>query len=727
MTLDPRFVLLAPIQEQLIDKTTGLAMAGGIVSFFEDSNRTVPKNVYTLAGTYPSYTYVSLGSVLTLSSIGTYVDGSGNNIIPYLFPYEGSPSSSTGAIDLYYITVTNSALVPQFTVAAWPNIAANNNIATNFADTENELSNPQFVVVDFPNSNPYTISTTLASATFPIAPGWDLILTGTGTYGCTIKQTAVTTTQLSNPPFCLEFTAWSGSVTSAILRQTISQSSRLFANGFISSIFYVASTDSIQHNYSMNYVPSNVLTTPTLLASGSSTSPVFNPINNTVKITSINPDNAPTGSIDIQVVLPIGGLFQITSLQIAGVQNLNSSTEFIELTAARQIDQLYHYYNLPLQFKPIPSYLVGWDFPLNPNQVNLVTPQNLGVNTGYYTWDQTLLYQSVTSGINTSRDSVTGSIVLTASATTQMAAIQYLLDGQCQDILFNAARNNLSVNINVASTVAQVMTVSLWWNATPIGASGSTTLITTIDANGKPATLAAGWNEIKCIYGNATFTTVAGANTYTTFSFPGFQDTAAYLTGKSFAIVVGTSSVTSGNVVKIQSCSLVPGNIPTPPAPQSIDEVLRECRYYYEKSMQPSQAGSVAANLVYLMASLSKPASNIAEVYASPCYVPYATPKRVSPSVVLYGVGGTAAAVTPYISYANGANVFTESLSADINAGTYWRAIGSGSSVDGVNGFSLYPLSITPIASTNASSGTNTYASGAISFSFIADARIGVV
>ena len=34
----------------------------------------------------------------------------------------------------------------------------------------------------------------------------------------------------------------------------------------------------------------------------------------------------------------------------------------------RQNDYLFHYYNPLLQYKPIESFLIGWDFPVNPAQ-----------------------------------------------------------------------------------------------------------------------------------------------------------------------------------------------------------------------------------------------------------------------------------------------------------------------------------------------------------------------
>ena len=124
--LDPRFFLCFPLQEYFVDKDSGLPLSGGIVTFYDQNSQSVLKPVYTLSGNGPFSTasYIQLPNPLILSSVGTFIDNNGNDIIPYLFPYDGTPASSTGTVDLYYITVYNSAGVLQFTRQAWPNLTS---------------------------------------------------------------------------------------------------------------------------------------------------------------------------------------------------------------------------------------------------------------------------------------------------------------------------------------------------------------------------------------------------------------------------------------------------------------------------------------------------------------------------------------------------------------------------------------------------------------------------
>lgn len=125
--LDPRFVLLNPIQEMITDKDTGMPLSGGIVTFYEQNSQTVLKPVYTLSGNGPfsDASYIELPNPMILSAIGTFVDDNGNDIVPYLFPYDGTPTTTTNTVDLYYITVYSAAGVFQFARQGWPNITGN--------------------------------------------------------------------------------------------------------------------------------------------------------------------------------------------------------------------------------------------------------------------------------------------------------------------------------------------------------------------------------------------------------------------------------------------------------------------------------------------------------------------------------------------------------------------------------------------------------------------------
>ncbi len=167
MSLDPRFVTGEPLQDYFVDKDTGEALAGGVVTFYEDENRTVLKPVYQLSGSppYDSASYVELNNPITLTSVGTFADNNGDDIIPYYFPYDGTPDDSNGDIELYYITVYSSGGVLQFTREAWPNISDSNPGSPN--DIINYVANGQFLLH---NDNPIT-STSGLDTIYQVAPG----------------------------------------------------------------------------------------------------------------------------------------------------------------------------------------------------------------------------------------------------------------------------------------------------------------------------------------------------------------------------------------------------------------------------------------------------------------------------------------------------------------------------------------------------------------------------
>lgn len=163
MPLDPRFVIAPSLEEYFVDKDTGLPLAGGFVYFWEDNSRTVPKSVYTISGSPPNYTYVELPNPSVLSAVGTFQDFSGNNILPYYFPFDGTPNNTTNTVDLYFIQVYSSGLVFQFSREGWPNVAATGEAAQ---EQENLISNGQFLAHNnTPNSGLITQATT------PVAPG----------------------------------------------------------------------------------------------------------------------------------------------------------------------------------------------------------------------------------------------------------------------------------------------------------------------------------------------------------------------------------------------------------------------------------------------------------------------------------------------------------------------------------------------------------------------------
>ena len=156
-------------QQQVWDKDDDVPAASGYIEFYRDDARTTPKSVFKLSGNPPDYTYEEIGSVITLSSIGT-LDLEGNNFVPYLLPYHA------GEIDLYYYKVFNSVGQLQYDVGGAPNVPIGETPTPTptTGDNPNLIQNGQFVIRNFSTTSITTLNTNFA---YPIGDrdGWHYI------------------------------------------------------------------------------------------------------------------------------------------------------------------------------------------------------------------------------------------------------------------------------------------------------------------------------------------------------------------------------------------------------------------------------------------------------------------------------------------------------------------------------------------------------------------------
>lgn len=593
MALNQAFIL-PPLQQQLWDKTLNVPLAGGFVHFFEDANRTIPKVVYELTGTGPgSYLYVSLGSVLTLSGIGTYVDAEGGNIPIYLWPFLGTPNDQppSQTAQNYYITVYSSTGVFQFDIPNWPGVSTSVGPSDNTFDiTDNIISNGQFVDVLFPTTatagSPMTFSTTGTNTETTIAPDWSVITTGAGTISVWQIQIADDTAP-GNPAWALGITS-TGYPGNINIRQRL-LTPRIFSNRYVSGTF-IAQTTNGSYTINMNYTPS-ITGTVQQICTGTSNAAGYTVIANSTPILVTDPGSG-TGYVDITIEVPVGAILNLSCIQLCGVTNSTEVVSYLEETPEREIDHLFHYFKPGLDYKPTNSFLIGWDFALNPSQFfanGIVAPVNTTVgNKSYYAWDQTILFQAQNNGLNVTRLAKDGSIQVTPAVDGQFAMIQYLIGNQARNLFVALTLSGLSAFIEVASeNLRGNYTISLWWtiNASLPNITANNSLVTALDADGHP-TVVAGWTEIarsSVSESNKFANTVAGI--IQQFGFSSFFSNAPEAAQASkFAIVIGTCALTAGDTVLFQSVSVVPGSVPTRPAIQAPDEVLRECRYYYQKS-----------------------------------------------------------------------------------------------------------------------------------------------
>jgi hypothetical protein len=156
--LDAKYFAAFNIEEVILDKDTAFPLAGGLVSFYKDQARSQLKTIYQLVSGPGGYTYTPLPNPIVLSSIGTFQDNSGNDVVPYLNPYDDH-----GNLELYYVTVYSSLdgvtpAVFQFDREAVPSDAVVEESQT-AVDIKNYISDGQFLLhTNVPSTSSTTVT-----------------------------------------------------------------------------------------------------------------------------------------------------------------------------------------------------------------------------------------------------------------------------------------------------------------------------------------------------------------------------------------------------------------------------------------------------------------------------------------------------------------------------------------------------------------------------------------
>jgi len=437
---------------------------------------------------------------------------------------------------------------------------------------------------------------------------------------------------------------------------------------------------------------------------------------------TVNPDDADDGYVDIILTLQGGAIVTVTNFQVLTVVDEDAAVDFQQQSVPQQENQLFYYYKPQLAYKPIKSYLTGWDFPLNPAQFgSTVAASAIGANKSQYVWDQTIVFQTADSGVSVLRDTGSGALKLTAVAATQLALVQYLDQTQARKLL----NNPMSCNVSALASVATNACISLWYttDATlPVAIAGTNnSLVLTLDANGKPATFnGVSWLEVpRGKQGDAKFTIATSSTTnFNDYPFNGWDmdGIAACNTATFFAIVVGTAAMTMSSSVTFNSISLVPGDIPTIPAPQTPDEVLRECQYYYE-SNYPVGTAAGGANILGVMSvpQLTYATGGNVSFITSGFVTPY-TLKRVTPTVSYYSTAGTVDRISARVVTNTADSGYGE---LDGGTGGFWT-YGTNTKYNSMTITTDTHLSANPTQ-------PGTYGTAFIAYNFVADSRLGVV
>lgn len=599
MPLDPRYITSVDLEPYLVDKSTGEPLANGRIYFYRDTQRTVQKLVYQLIDAPPynmANSYQALPDPVIVSQNGTIQDAAGNNVALYYFPYDAN-----GNLDLYFVRVTDQYGVEQFTREAWPFSAIGTIQPSITTSLRNQLKNPQFAFINF---TPPTLVIPIGGAgttVVAIAPEWNLNIVASGVSTVTVTRTSIAgnASLPFNPPYTLTVTP-GANITSLTLTQVLENNPGIWSPQPGATDGWVATSVMLGNNstVTINYIPSASGTTTQLLTQANASGSPMQYNNNVQLPVSTNASTSDTGFVTIQIVLSNTLPTTLSNIQVVGIE-ANIPVVYTQDTVNQQGNALFNYYFNLLSAKQIPSFLEGWDFPYNPAQFlgPTLAASAAGANTSRYVWDQTIVFQTTNSGIAISR-ATSGALRITATNASQFALIQYLPQAKARKLLNEILSVNVAANTSVVAGLSGK--ISLWYTtggALPSCAANNS-IVATLDATGKPATFNGVWTEIPHdTLGDAQFTVMPSAtNNFNDYGFQGWNvnGNAAVTTATFFAAVVGFTQLPIGQTIDFDSISLVPGNIPTRPAPKSLSEYDDECFYYYQKSFDratvPAQA-----------------------------------------------------------------------------------------------------------------------------------------
>jgi len=254
----------------------------------------------------------------------------------------------------------------------------NSTDTTSGTSTTNQITNAQFSIVNF--TELYTISGVNRDSV-EVAPGWFLDLVGNGT--AEVERIPIDSSIFTptNAPYALHLNL-TGTWTSATLRQRFADNGQNWQGKHVSTSFtarmagvgaVVTAQLAASNNQPLAILKQALLTNTFTEYAGSALIPTY-----------ANLDVPPDAFLEYKLLLPTAGDMYFTSIQVLASDS-DEEFEYEQDTVNRQVDHMFNYYKPKLEYKQIPSFLVGWDFPKNPAQeLGDIVPIFAGANQGQY-------------------------------------------------------------------------------------------------------------------------------------------------------------------------------------------------------------------------------------------------------------------------------------------------------------------------------------------------------
>lgn len=597
-----------------------------------------------------------------------------------------------------------------------PNGSGGNTPSTVNIAGDNQVTNPQFALVNF--ESPVTL--TNPGSEVEIAPGWVIEFNGSGTAvlnRITLNDSPVTP---SNAPYALQLTL--SGFTSAILRQRFTETGVLWSDRFISSTFtgLVSGAQEIIQPILKDNEGNLVATFDQAILNSSG----YNEFPSVIKAPlSSDTTNPPAAYIDYLIDLPIGNTTTLTSFQLSETSEGVSLT-FEQESIERQIDHTFHHYRDSILFQPKDTLLVGWDFPKNPWQFSDTALTAISDKASYIT-DQTILVteEADTVSVGAPTDGEGFLHIASRTSTTQgrVALIQYMDPSQVVSVLGNGAYKTLlssvvEAQIDNQSGNADVKIKMKLIHRTDLPATiDDSHPISGWDSDGP--IFASGWTALEPVTDPAYPLT----SRLLDYSFNGFEMPAIATATATVGVVLyteGTLDDSPVDTIKIKQISLMPNEFALSVNPITFDETLRQCQFFYEKSY----------NYNVLPGTVDE--KNAIKVYGSQRVGETTIFMQYGNFELIYKATKRGNATTKFYSPVTG-NIDT--LRLQINSGTTIHAPTSFKEVsktnytlfaDGLDRQTYFPTSKTNDPNLSADSSEKLYAF--LTFHYTADSRIGV-
>ncbi|MHA2407919.1 MAG: hypothetical protein ACXACA_06075, partial [Candidatus Ranarchaeia archaeon] len=311
-----------------------------------------------------------------------------------------------------------------------------------------------------------------------------------------------------SPPYTIDVNVGAG-VNSCLLRQRFNTNSGLWGKVesreiYLNGSFVVKNMASGNETLAIKYLDSVGGTPIQILNAEFSTSYVLKSGSTTNFIPeSPNTASGSAGYVDVYLEFQPNSHVQVSQVQV--YPSLGAATNFVpdDLSSSNR-EQAYQgdYYIPEVIQKPVESFLVGWDFPLNPRQFvdNTSTIESTLNASNAYILDQTIAQKTATGGLTITRDvdSVTGGMRISKTGVGGSFYVAQYVDPL---VAKKIVSNRLSVNVNgyrdlvgTDVTVRVYLLIGTTDDNFPDLASNQT--LGTIQDNGTFDVNATGWKEI---------------------------------------------------------------------------------------------------------------------------------------------------------------------------------------------------------------------------------------